>query len=90
MHIFKLPCATDVRLVSLYSLKCQLSFKTQRYMFAVCTTVVINKNDNVGHLIDLYRSQKVKSEVVPYCKLAFVIKKKCDKFMLCRESTKKS
>ena len=41
MHISKLLCATDVILVSLHSLECQLSFDTLLYMFIAYTAGVI-------------------------------------------------
>ena len=92
MHIFELPCAIDVILVSSHSLECQLSFDTLLYMFIVCTTGVIVRLCVFGSLLNLYRSQKVRSEVAPYCKLTFVMKTNyvCAKFHAFIQSAQKT
>jgi len=71
MYIFAIEYGIDIIPVSFYSLNSELSFDTQHFMFIHFRNGQNIKNRYFSHLIDLQRSQKVKSEVAPNLKMTF-------------------
>ena len=71
MYIFAIEYGIDIIPVSFYSLNSELSFDTQHFMFIHFRNGQNIKNRYFSHLIDLQRSQKVKSEVAPDLKMTF-------------------